>query len=300
MGYSAPTTLGGWLALAPTAGLSAQNFAPPSLYASALASTNRNIKASGTPTQSQILECQAFLIMRGIIYWRSVPGDCGNPGASLDFSNVQITKDAGEIASGIAGGIGAIAGAALPGIGIAVQAITQIFAHHDQAVANEQNTICQVAGVMNQVFPYYDSLVRNGQISPGTGVQGVQNFIAQVTAKLQTIYKSCNASCVYISFLQAHSDFLTVYYPAIAPVQYSPHAPGAAPTSITPTAPGGVIRVGNILANGLSAIGLLPSNTIEPAPASSGGVVAASPSNYGALIGIAAIILLLVLVLKAG
>jgi len=195
-----------------------------------------------------------------MIYWKSNPGDCGSA-THVDLSGAQTVGQVGSAVSGIA----SMAGASLPGIGVAVQAIESIFAHHAQAVANEQATICSVLGVMNQVFRYYDQQVRSGIISPSTAYAGIQNFISQVTAKLQTIYKVCNSACVWIGVLQAHSDFVEVYYPQIAPSQLSAHAPGA-PPSVYGGSPGGIIAVGAgtiaDFAEGLVSFSLSPEQLI--------------------------------------
>ena len=302
MGYNSPTDLNGWLALASPMGLDPSNFVPQPMWDMALTVAKRNIKESKSPTQAQIYELQACIIMRGLVYWHNSPGDCGYP-SQIDFTNSQIAGAAGNLASGIAG----MAGATIPGIGAAVQAIQQIFAHHSQAVANEQATLCSVAGVINRVIPYYDNQVRLGYISPSTGYRGVQNFIAQVNAQMQTIFQQCNAACVYMSFLAAHSDFLTFYYPAIAPVQIAAHAPGAPPTSIIPTPPGGVIQVGNLYGGGLSTVAIPPlvqSSPIyipqaAPIPATLPPTVQPAQSN-AMLIGIVVVIGIIVLALAMG
>jgi len=287
MGWSAPTTLSGWVALGVNMGLNPSNYIPASMYAQALLSVQRNIKsASNPPSAAQFNQGQAMIIVRGLIYQKSNPGDCGTY-STLDLSGVGLAQRTGSVASGvlstvakIGGSIGSIAGAALPGIGVAVQAITDIFANHARAVATEQETLCSVAGVINQVIPYYDAQVRSGAISPGTAIQGVQNFIQQVNAQLETIYKSCNAACVYMSFLAAHADFLNYYYPAIAPAGLFSVAPGSAPTSNIITSPGGVMQSGNVFSDGLST-----------AP----GVASSSQLSSAMLIGIFVVIGILIL-----
>lgn len=274
-----PTTLQGWVAYGSAMGLNPLNYVPSSMYPDALVSVQRNIKsASNPPSAAQIAQGEACIVVRGLIYFKSVPGDCPSQ-SQLDFSGAEITQGVGGIASGIA----SLAGASLPGIGVAVQAISQIFEHHAQAVATEQQTICAVAGIINQVIPYYDNQVKIGVISPGTAKQGVQNFIAQVNGRLQSIYKKCNASCVYMSFLQAHVDFLNTYYPAIAPVGLFSHTPGAAPVTAYPTAPGGVIQVGG---------GATLSGSV------SAGVPAGAETNYLPLAAIVIAALILILAVK--
>ncbi len=295
MGWSAPQTLQGWIALGTYMGLNPANYAPSQFWNAANASVVKNLhSASSTPPPAQIAQAQSMLIVRGLIYQKKSPGDCGTY-TTLDFGNVDLTEGAGKAASGIlsglsqvSSGIASFAGAALPGIGIAVQAITQIFANHAAAVADEQTTLCHVAAVINQVIPYYDAQVKSGAIDPSTAYTGVQQFIAQVNAALQQIYKSCNAACVYMSILAAHADFLTTYYPAIAPRQIAPNKPGAAPSSIITTAPGGVPQVGNTLGVGSTAALVQGNIPADAQPAQSG---------PGVIIGIVAAIILLILVL---
>lgn len=227
------------LAIGSVSGLPPSNFVPQALRAQCATVAQRNVPP-GAPA-SFVMTCTASLIGRGIFYWKQNPGDCG-ANYPLDLTNASLTGSAGSIAASIAGSFGA----SIPGLGAAVQAIESIFAHHAQAVQTEQTTICQVASVINKVLAYYDDIVRRGLISPSTAYTAMQQYLAQVNAKLQTIYKSCNASCVYIGILAAHADFVKTYYPAIAPVQVAAHAPGA-PPAVNGTRPGGVIQVGGAL-----------------------------------------------------
>lgn len=253
MAYKTPNTLAGWLILAPTVGLPSQNFVPQSLYAAALSVAQRHVPP-GASAAWPIL-CQAFLIARGLIYWESQPGDCG----SSDYDLSNIGAEATQAGGGVASGIAAMAGASLPGIGVAVQAITQIFQNHTNAVITEEKTICQMMFVINTVIPYYDKAVALGQISPSDALAGMQNYLAQVTAKLATIQKKCDAACVYSGVLSAHADFCGIYYPAISPIQAAPHAPGAPPASAG-TVPGGVIQVGTVGSPSLGVALTAPTN----------------------------------------
>jgi hypothetical protein len=246
-----PNSVSSTLGIAPACGLSPSRFVPQSLQSQAATVAQNNVPP-GAPSDF-VPYCTACLIARGIIYFKNVPGDCGSP-TTLDFSSAQLTGQAGQVASGIA----AMAGATLPGIGAAVTAIEDIFEAHAQAVANEQSTICKVAGIINQVFAYYDTLVAQGRLDPSSAYSGMQTFLAQANEQLQTIFKKCNAACVYQGILKAHAQFAQTYYPAIAPIQASSHAPGAPPAALG-TVPGGVIQVGG---------GSTPAygSTLEPEP----------------------------------
>jgi hypothetical protein len=246
-----------WLAAAPACGLPSTDFVPTEFQAQCSTVAGRHVPP-GAPSDF-VTVCTASLIARGIIYFKNVPGDCGTP-TQLNLSEAQEASAAGGVAIGIA----SMAGAALPGIGAAVQAIATIFSNHAKAVANEQAIICQVAGVVNQVFAYYDQQVRSGNISPSTAYAGMQTYLAQVNGQLASIEKSCNASCVYQGIIAAHADFVESYYPQISPVQIVPLAPGAPPATITPTAPGGVIKVGT--SSGPVAVGPAPAINVSPGP----------------------------------
>ena len=228
------------LATAPAYGLPAANFVPLDFQPQCLTVATRHQPAGADSTFPQW--CANQLIARGLMARHSVPGDC-EYGGGVDFSEVQITQGAGQIA----GGIASMAGASLPGIGQALSIIENIFAAHAQAVANEQKVICQVAGIINQVLAYYDQQVKSGNLSPATAYKGMQSFLNQCNARLQTIFKkSCDAACWYMAAIAAHADFVQSYYPYLAPVQLGAHAPGAAPAA-DGTVPGGVIQIGSTL-----------------------------------------------------
>jgi len=235
------------LATAPAYGLPAANFVPLEFQPQCTTIAQKHMP-TGTDS-SWTVWCANMLIARGLMARHSVPGDCEN-GGSVDFSDVQITQAAGQIANGIA----SMAGASLPGIGQALQLIEGIFAAHAQAVANEQKVICQVAGIINQVLAYYDKQVKSGAISPSAAYAGMQSFLNQCNAQLQTIFKkSCDAACWYMGVIAAHADFVQSYYPYIAPVQAAPHAPGAAP-AVNGTTPGGVVQVGSAILSPVAAL----------------------------------------------
>ena len=240
MAFNASTaTLPGWLAIAPLCGLPIANFAPSSFEEIAQTAATQSTPP-GAPSVF-VVPCTASLMARGIIYYKNAPGDCGR-------ATTIVPGDTQEIASGISAMAGAIP---LPGIGSFVQAITNIFgAAHTAAVQTEQATICQVAGVINQVFAYYDAQVKSGAISPSTAYVGLQAYIAQVNEQLSSIAKKCDAACVYMAQLAAHSIFVQSYYPAIAPVGLFSGAPGAAPATGS-SSPGGVIATGEGIATGL-------------------------------------------------
>jgi hypothetical protein len=119
-------------------------------------------------------------------------------------------------------------------VALAVAGIQDIFAHHAQAVANEQATLCSVSNYFNPLLRKIDTAVQQGQITPDQGILYVKQVGNQAINGLQGIYKPCNASCWYIGYLKAHVDFVASFYPALSP--YGPsglsaQAPGSAPAT---------------------------------------------------------------------
>jgi hypothetical protein len=226
-------------------------------------------KPSGAPSDYSV-SCAANVRARGIIYYHSTPGDCGAPQATSGITTPQIVGLSGAASSGVVGGLGVagvIGGAATLGITaaitVAVGALEAIFAHHAQAVANEQATICQVINYFNPIVARLDAAVRSGVISSDEGITYLSQVAASARNGLAGIMKTCNASCVYQGTLQAHIFFAKNFYPAIAPVSIFPQAPGNPPDGYG-TPPGGVTVTGNNPPPP-PPIRSLPSNTYAPA-----------------------------------
>lgn len=250
-------TVDQWLAAAAQCGLAGRrNPLDPftSLYPEI---ATRNAPRNVSPDFPTVVE--ASLIARGLIYFKNSPGDCGTP-TPLDLENASFAKAGGSVASsglslglGLAGIGGAAAGAATAGLSVAITAVVEIFTHHAEAVANEQATICKVAGVTNQIIPHIDRLVATGAISPADGVGQMENFVEQLNAQLGTIEKTCNAACFYQGVMDAHADFVKTYYPALAPPQIAPVAPFSPPVA-DHNAPGGVPLIAAPIAHTLSGV----------------------------------------------
>lgn len=210
--------------------------------------------------------CEANLRARGLIYYKKNPGDCGSAPTAGGFGSGQIVGLSGQAAAGVVGGIGAagvISGAATFGIGTAVTltvaGIEQLFAHHAEAVRNEQATICAVAAYFNPLLKQIDQAVMSGAISSDQGVTYVRQVTQQAINGLQSIYKKCNAACYFIGYLKAHADLVSSLYPAIAPHPVmGAQAPGSAPSTYHNT-PGGVTDSGSV-----PPIRSLPNNTYAP------------------------------------
>lgn len=216
----------------------------------------RRNKPASAPSDFPIA-CEAMLRARGLIYYKNNPGDCGAPPPVAGFGSGQIVGLSGTAASGVIGGLGAagaISGAATLGIGtaitLAVAGIEGIFAHHAQAVANEQSTICAVAGYFNPLIKQIDNAVRSGAITASEGVVFMQQIAQQAINGLSSIMKVCNAACVYVGVLKAHIDFVSYFYPKISPpISIGANNPGGAPDYFG-TPPGGVTVSSNTVTNG--------------------------------------------------
>lgn len=226
-------------------------------------------KPSGAPGDYNV-SCEANVRARGIIYYHTNPGDCGAPQAVSGIGTPQVVGLSGSASSGVVGGLGVagvIGGAATLGIttaiSVAVGAIEGIFAHHAQAVANEQATICQVINYFNPLVARLDAAVRAGAISSDDGITYLTQIANSARNGLAEIMKICNASCVYQGTLLAHIYFAKNFYPAIAPVSIFPQQPSGPPDGLG-TPPGGVTITGTNPAPP-PPIRSLPSNTYAPA-----------------------------------
>jgi hypothetical protein len=216
------------------------------------------------------IACEACLRARGILYYHSTPGDCGAPSSIPGVAAPQIAGLSGSAAGGIASGLGAagiIGGAATLGIttaiSVGVGAIEGIFAHHAEAVKNEQNTICAVMNYFNPLITRIDAAVKSGVLSPDAGCAALTQICQTAINGLAGIMQTCNAACYYRGMLQAHIYFAKNYYPAIAPVSVWPQNPGSPPDGYG-TPPGGVTVTGNNPPPP-QTVRSLPQNTYLPA-----------------------------------
>jgi hypothetical protein len=165
-----------------------------------------------------------MLQARKLIYYKKVPGDCPTQNV-FSSTGITATRLAGSAASGTVGLLGAagvVGGIATAGIGIGVSAgvaaIAQIFTHHAQAVATEQETICSVTDIMNQILAALDAAVIAGKIDAGDAQSILKNYANQAITTLGGIEKSCNAACYFDGYINAQVDFRNIYWPQVSPL----------------------------------------------------------------------------------
>jgi len=136
----------------------------------------------------------ASLRVNRLMYFKRTPGDCGtasgpsgNLGAALAQKGLQIGLNA------------------VPVIGEALSAIVNFlpFAHHTQAVANEQGTLCDV--VMNYAgfADAIEQALQNRQLGLQDAATKVDQLEAQLQQELDTIAKPINAGYGYKKCLSA-------------------------------------------------------------------------------------------------
>lgn len=224
--------------------------------------------------------CEGMLRAGGLCYWKTNPGDCGAPQMIPGITSGQIVGLSGQAASGVTGALGVagvIGGAATLGISaavtVAVGAIEAVFSHHATAVANEQATICAVAGYFNAAKARIDNAVMLGAISPDAGVTYLRQVANQAKTGLASIQKTCDAACVYSAVIQAFINYSVTWYDSIAPTTViQAQAPGGPPTTWG-TPPGGVTTAPAAPAPP-PPIRSLPENTYAPAGPSATGQTA--------------------------
>lgn len=207
-------------------------------------------------------------------YKKKTPGDCGTDTKlelgvlkkSLSFvgPGLGTATSVSAITAGATAGITTALSVATAGAGLILAPILAIFAHHAQAVAKEQGTLCQVAAAFNSSYPAIDDAVAMGQVSVDEALRMVRNLNSQLKSALEPIRKTCNFACGTIAMLDAMEDYAVSLYPAIAPpVRVS--IPGA-PDSVNELAQASVNKAGELFSSfgeklsnnpGLIAAGLI-------------------------------------------
>jgi hypothetical protein len=127
-------------------------------------------------------------------------------GAQLVLTGVSGATAAASLALKLAAVAGP-AGLIVAGVGAAIQIFGALFAHHAQAVALEQKTVCAAVPAASDSITAITQAVQNGTVPPQTGIQMLQNLQAQFAQQVSPIIKNnssqCNAACVWVKMLQA-------------------------------------------------------------------------------------------------
>lgn len=160
----------------------------------------------------------ACLRVNRIIYYKQSPGDCGGPTAAQGSVTLAASRAAGGAASAAGGlassgifaaGSTALAatgiGAVVVGIGALITGI--IGAHHAQAVATEQATLCDLSNKWGQLAAALEQGIVNGQYNLQDANTGLAQAVAQLDAGIAHIVKECNAACGYRKVLKALQIF---------------------------------------------------------------------------------------------
>lgn len=232
----------------------------------------------------------AFLITRRLLYWKRTPGDCGSP------AQVQ-----GNLGLGIGSGLGGAASVdpepVSKGILSGIAIIGDLFgAHHAQAVATEQMTLCSVSVQFNSLLVQIEQAVKGGQISPDQASAYLQQANSALDSTLAGIAKQCDAACGFRIGMRALVSFMSdIGFPALAPSNpvsglfptppvASPGAPGTynpPPASTSPFPPPSRIFSGGNAGFGPTSTPSLPFS-IDPGTILIIGGVAYVASRAGA------------------
>lgn len=149
-------------------------------------------------------------------YYKKSPGDCATATSSLPgtLKAVPALSIGGSSLLKMALGPQAlITGPAAPFViaaGVVASVLGDIFGifggHHAQAVAKEQNDLCQMVPAANQGLQLVDQAVQQGQLDAAGAAQALDNLYSFFQQGVAQIIKDnssqCNAACVYARALR--------------------------------------------------------------------------------------------------
>lgn len=123
------------------------------------------------------------------------------------ISGIAAPFASGGIAAGGGITLGSVLGAATFGIGIALGVFGAIYAHHAQAVAQEQRILCASVPSVNEAFAAIEDAVTSGRVTPANGQQLLAQLFQEFDQTVAPIRKMdnshCNAACVWTRAVQA-------------------------------------------------------------------------------------------------
>ena len=202
----------------------------------------------------------ASLATNRLIYCKAKTGDCGTPqkpsgtGAVGDILKFAPVGTSAALSIGALGHFGALAasttlgtalGAATLGLGLIAIPFFAITAHHAQAVAMEQSTLCSVTNAWNGFADAVEQALTAGKAGLQDALVALKNTHDQLVGALGGIEKGMNAAFFFHKALDALQIWdKEIIFPSLVPgsTQSVPGQSGAStPGSFLPAlAIGGV------------------------------------------------------------
>lgn len=191
-----------------------------------LALTFPNIKFTGAASTRRPFLQEG----RVIPYSGTNPQDCaqarGVPTGTA--TNIRLASQSASYATQAAQLGAQIAGAtvsAIPIVGTVVQGVIQIFSAfsqaHQQAVINEQTTLCTIVPAVNRALAALDDGVISGSINLPDALSGLDAIESQYKQGVAQIIKEapgqCNAACQVDGFVQEQLAIRRLEYPGMVP-----------------------------------------------------------------------------------
>lgn len=213
---------------------------------------------------------------------------CGASNSPNDSLNdLKLASTGSGLALQAVSAAGLAAGPLTAGISIAVASVvaifSTIFSHHAQAVAKEQAAECALVPAANNYLNIIQQAVASGQQTPAQGIAALQSlqsdFESQISSVMKNTSSSCNAGCVIYKMLEGIVAYQTSVFQDLAAAQSAQPAVTSGNAS-TP----GVVNSGSTLT--------LPASTTAAA------ATAAAASSSTSWLGIAALIVGGILLVK--
>ena len=124
---------------------------------------------------------------------------------------------------------GAIVGAATMGVGAIIAVIAAIFAHHAQAVKQEQQLGCAAINAFNNAINVIDQAVAAGQLAPADAASSLSTLVTNVGQYVSPSVKHnpCNADCEVMVLVNAIVIYKTAIYQGMTAAAAATAAPSA-------------------------------------------------------------------------
>jgi len=208
------------------------------LYADRVGSSD----AKAPPTVKQLV--MASLATNRLIYCKSKEGDCGSPTKPPSTGAAGDILKYGPVGTGAALSIGGLAaggfaastagvalGAATLGLSLIAIPFFAIAAHHAQAVATEQSTLCGVTNAWNGFADAVEIALSAGKAGLQDALVALKNTHDQLISALAGIEKGINAAFFFHKALDALQIWnKEIIFPSLVPGSTQP-VPGQSGTS---------------------------------------------------------------------